>query len=157
MWLSYSNLEALAHFFFNYLIKKLGFIPPGESHPQSVLHVDGQRHLGDHRVALHHLYMISMEDGSCDKLHLIVCKVLPQAQPRSAIESRKFVCRLAHEAAIPEPPLWLVVPAVLPPYALHSPHGVHGVYHLRSFLQYGTIRKYIIFYHLSKQETYMHA
>lgn len=75
-------------------------VTPLESDLQAILHVHCQCELWLNGVMLHHLHMVSINDGGSNELHLIISEIFPQAQPRTSIESRKFVGRLTHEAAV---------------------------------------------------------
>lgn len=113
-----------------------------------MLHEERERQLGRHRVALNDVDAVAAEDGGGGELHLVVGEVLAKAEARAAVEGGELVGGLAHEAAVLEPPLRPVLPAVLPPDALHPPHGVHGVDHLGALLQHRAVREHLVLHNL---------
>jgi hypothetical protein len=127
---------------------ELVLLPLRKPHLESVLHVHGERQLGRHRVALDDVDAVAVEDGRGGELHLVVGEVLAEAQARPAVEGGELVGGLAHEAAVPEPPLRLVLTAVLAPDALHPAHGVHGVDHLGALLQHRPVREHLVLHNL---------
>lgn len=128
---------------------ELGLVSLGQRHLEPVLHVHGERQLGRDGVAVDDMDAVAVEDGGRGELHLVVGEVLAEAQAGAAIEGGELVGGLAHEAAVPEPPLRLVLPAVVAPDALHPPHGVHGVDHLGALLQHRPVREHLVLHHLS--------
>lgn len=127
----------------------VGLVSLGQRHLEPVLHVHGERQLGRDGVALDDVDAVAVEDGGGGELHLVVGEVLAEAQARPAVEGGELVGGLAHEAAVPEPPLRLVLPAVVAPDALHPPHGVHGVDHLGALLQHRPVREHLVLHDLA--------
>lgn len=127
---------------------ELGLVSLGQRDLEAVLHVHGERHLGRDGVALDDVDAVAAEDGGGGELHLVVGEVLAEAQARAAVEGGELIGGLTHEAAVPEPPLRPVLPAVVAPDALHPPHGVHGVDHLGALLQHRPVRKHLVLHDL---------
>uniref|UniRef100_A0ACD5TNR0 Uncharacterized protein n=1 Tax=Avena sativa TaxID=4498 RepID=A0ACD5TNR0_AVESA len=127
---------------------ELGLVPLGQRHLETMLHEEGERHLGRHRMALDDVDMVAAEEGGGDEFHLVVGEVLAKAEAWAAVEGGKLVGGLSHEATVPEPPLRPVLPAVLSPDTLHPPHGIHGVDHLGALLQHRAVWEHLVLHNL---------
>lgn len=123
-------------------------VPLGQRDLEAVLDVHGERHLGHDGVSLDDADAVAEEDGRGGELHLVVGEVLAEAEARPAVEGGELVGGLAGEAAVPEPALRPVLPAVVAPDALHPPHRVHGVDHLGALFQHRPVREHLVLHHL---------
>lgn len=116
------------------ILLKLFLLTFKQVHLQAMLHVHCQGKFWHHRVLLCHPHTVAEDDGGGGVLHLVVGKVLPQAQPRPAVEGGEPIRRLGYEPTVSQPSLGLEFSTIFPPYGLHSAHCIYCIDHFCSFL-----------------------